>query len=122
LGDIDSEVDARPGWVTADVFESAWAYHSFQYFREISPLSDRNFTCNSSPVIGVIGCFALIGGCWLYLASRNSSVRFCDKPGHPYCVEHKAELAAMERADKDWEDIFTSFEALCKEPNKGNAR
>ena len=30
--------------------ESARAYHSFQYVREISSDSDRNFTCNSSPV------------------------------------------------------------------------
>jgi hypothetical protein len=37
------------------VNESARAYHSFQYFREFSTESDRNFTCNSSPVIGRIG-------------------------------------------------------------------
>jgi hypothetical protein len=36
-------------------FESARAYHSFQYFREFSSESERNFTCNSSPVSGVLG-------------------------------------------------------------------
>ena len=29
--------------------------------------------------------------CWLYLASKNSPERFCDKPGHPYCAEHQRE-------------------------------
>ena len=39
-------------WSLSLGFESARAYHSFQYFREFSPESDRNFTCNSSPVNG----------------------------------------------------------------------
>jgi hypothetical protein len=47
---------------------------------------------------------------------------FCEKPGHPDCAGHEAELAATERADKDWESTLTPFEALCKEQKKGNAR
>src|ERR1019366_4660356 len=37
-------------WSVSLGFESARAYHYSQYFREFSPESDRNFTCNSSPV------------------------------------------------------------------------
>ena len=35
----------------AGLFESPRAYHSFQYFRVFFSESDRNFTCNSSPVL-----------------------------------------------------------------------
>ena len=47
-------VDTGEGWRGLR-FESARAYHSFQYFREFSSESERNFTCNSSPVRGVLG-------------------------------------------------------------------
>jgi hypothetical protein len=38
---------------------------------------------------------------WLYLASRNTPGRFCDKPGHPYCPEHQREIEYLEQLD--WE-------------------
>jgi len=55
---------------------------------------------------------------WLYLASRNSPERFCGEPGHPYCPEHEAELAAIEQADRDWDEILATYKALCEEPKK----
>jgi hypothetical protein len=48
--------------------ESAQAYHYFQCFREFSPKSERNFTCNSSPLIGQI--------CW---GDASESVQPFDK-------------------------------------------
>ena len=56
--------------------------------------------------------------CWLYLASRNSPKRFCDRPGHPYCVEHQAEIDAMEKSDKDWDEILATLRAVCEEPEQ----
>src|SRR5467141_5178933 len=47
-------VDTGEGWRGLR-FESARAYHSFQYFREFSSESERDFTCNSSPVSGAFG-------------------------------------------------------------------
>jgi hypothetical protein len=55
---------------------------------------------------------------WLYLASRNSPERFCDKPGHPYCPDHQRETDAMARVDRDWEEILASFKPLCVEPGE----
>jgi hypothetical protein len=42
----------------------------------------------------------------------------CDKPGHPYCPEHQREIDAMERSDKDWNEILASHEAVCEKPKK----
>jgi len=54
--------------------------------------------------------------CWLYLASRNSPERFCDKPGHhPYCPEHQREMDVMHQADKDWDEILATHPAVCEE-------
>ena len=53
---------------------------------------------------------------WVYLPSTSTTGRFCGKPGHPYCPEHEAELAAMEQAEKDWGEILASYKALCDEP------
>lgn len=55
---------------------------------------------------------------WLYLASRNSPERFCDKPGHPYCPEHQREMDAMEKSDKDWDEILATYEVVCEEPQR----
>ena len=52
---------------------------------------------------------------WLYLASRTSPQRFCDKPGHPYCPEHQLEMDAMEQTDKNWDEIIATHEAVCEE-------
>ena len=52
---------------------------------------------------------------WLYLASRTTPERFCEKPGHPYCPEHQREMDAMAQADKDWDEILASHEAVCEE-------
>jgi hypothetical protein len=53
---------------------------------------------------------------WLYLASRTTAQRFCDKPGHPYCPEHQREMDSMEQADKDWVEILATHMAVCEEP------
>ena len=55
---------------------------------------------------------------WLYLASRTTPERFCDKPGHPYCEEHQREMDAMEQVDKDWDEILASLQAVCEEPKR----
>jgi len=55
---------------------------------------------------------------WLYLASRNSPERFCDKSGHPYCPEHQREMDAMVQSDKDWDEILASLQAICEEPQE----
>ena len=52
---------------------------------------------------------------WLYLASRTTPERFCDKPGHPYCPDHQREMGAMEKSDKDWDEILASHETVCEE-------
>ncbi len=56
--------------------------------------------------------------CWLYLASRTTPQRFCEKPGHPYCVEHQAEIDAMEKSDTYWDEILASLQAVCEEPEQ----
>ena len=56
--------------------------------------------------------------CWLYLASRNSPERFCDKPGHPYCPEHQTEIDAMEKSDRDWNETLASLHAVCEDPKE----
>jgi hypothetical protein len=53
--------------------------------------------------------------CWLYLASRTTPERFCDRLGHPFCPEHQSEIDAM---DKDWDEILTSLQAVCEEPKE----
>ncbi len=53
--------------------------------------------------------------CWLYLASQTTPQRFCEKPGHPYCAEHRREIDAMEKSDGDWDEILASLRALCEE-------
>jgi hypothetical protein len=55
---------------------------------------------------------------WLYLASHTTPERFCEKPGHPYYPEHQLEMDAMEKSDKDWDEIPASHEAVCEEPNE----
>ena len=55
---------------------------------------------------------------WLYLASRITTERFCEKPGHPYCPEHQCEMDAMEQADKDWDEILATHKAVCEEPKE----
>ena len=55
---------------------------------------------------------------WLYLASRTTAERFCDKPGHPYCEKHRREMDAMAEADKDWDEILATHMALCEEPKE----
>ena len=55
---------------------------------------------------------------WLYLASRTSPERFCDKPGHPYCEEHQREMDAMEQANKDWDEILATHRAVCEDPKE----
>jgi len=50
----------------------------------------------------------------LYPASRNKPERFCGKPGHPYCEEHETEITAIEQADKDWDEILATYEAVCE--------
>lgn len=55
---------------------------------------------------------------WLYLASRNSPKRFCGRLGHPYCPERETEPAAMEQADKEWDKILATHEAVCEEPEE----
>ncbi len=52
---------------------------------------------------------------WVYLASRTSPQRFCDKPGYPYCPEHQREIDAMMQSDKDWDEILASLQAVCEE-------
>ena len=54
----------------------------------------------------------------LYLASRTTAQRFCDKPGHPYCPEHQREMDAMAQADKDWDEILATHRAVCEEPQE----
>jgi hypothetical protein len=49
---------------------------------------------------------------WLYLESRTTPERFCGKPGHPYCPEHQREMDAMAQADKDWDEILASLQAV----------
>ena len=56
--------------------------------------------------------------CWVYLASRTSPQRFCDKSGHPYCPEHQREIDFMEKSDKDWDEILASLQAVCEEPRE----
>jgi hypothetical protein len=55
---------------------------------------------------------------WLYLASRTTPERFCGNPGHPYCPEHQREIDAMEKSDKDWDEILATHEAVCEEPKE----
>jgi hypothetical protein len=55
---------------------------------------------------------------WVYLESRTSPERFCGKPGHPYCEEHQREMDAMQQADKDWDEILATHEAVCEEPKE----
>ena len=55
---------------------------------------------------------------WVYLASRNSPERFCDKPGHLFCEEHQREIDAMEKSDTYWEEILASLQAVCDEPEQ----
>jgi hypothetical protein len=52
---------------------------------------------------------------WLFLESRTLPERFCDKPGRPYCPEHQREMDAMEKSDKDWEEILATHRAVCEE-------
>ena len=54
----------------------------------------------------------------LYLASRTTAEHFCDKPGHPYCPEHQHEMDALEQADKDWDEILATHQAVCEEPKE----
>jgi hypothetical protein len=55
---------------------------------------------------------------WLYLASRTTTQRFCDKPGHPYCEEHQREMDAMAQPDKDWDEILATYRPVCEEPKE----
>jgi hypothetical protein len=56
--------------------------------------------------------------CWLYLASRTTPQRFCEKPGHPYCPEHQREIDAMMQSNKDWDEILASLQVVCDEPEQ----
>ena len=40
---------------------------------------------------------------------------FLEKPGHPYCPGPQREIDAMEKSDKDWDEILASLQAVCKE-------
>jgi hypothetical protein len=55
---------------------------------------------------------------WVLLASRTTDERLCGKLGRPFCGEHQREIDAMEQTDKDWDEIFASFKALCDESEK----
>jgi hypothetical protein len=55
---------------------------------------------------------------WLFLESRTTPDRFCGNPGHPYCPEHQREMGAMEKSDKDWDEILATHEAVCEEPKE----
>jgi len=52
---------------------------------------------------------------WVYSPSRTTPQRFCGWPGHSYCAEHHRQLDAMEQADKDWDDMLATHEAVCEE-------
>ena len=56
---------------------------------------------------------------WLYLASRTTAERFCDKPGHPYCPDHQREMNAMQQTDKDWDEILATHRAISEEETEG---
>jgi hypothetical protein len=53
---------------------------------------------------------------WLFLASRTTPERFCGKPGHPYCLEHQADIDYIHRLDDDWKEIEATHKAVCAEP------
>jgi hypothetical protein len=38
---------------------------------------------------------------WVFSPFQTTIGRFCGKPGHPYCPEHRREMDAMEQADKE---------------------
>lgn len=52
---------------------------------------------------------------WVLLASRTTEERLCGKPGEPYCPEHQGEIDAMEQPDKNWDEIFSSLDAVREE-------
>ena len=55
---------------------------------------------------------------WPYFESRTTPERFCGKPGYPYCPEHQREMDPMAQADKDWDEILATHEAVCEKPEE----
>ena len=55
---------------------------------------------------------------WPYLEPRTSPQRFCGRPGYPYCPEHRREMDAMAQADRDWDEILATHQAVCEEPEQ----
>ena len=59
---------------------------------------------------------------WRYLTSGTAPERSCCKPGHPYCPEHQREIDAMQQADKDWDEILATHEAVCLQGGRKKKR